>query len=55
MDLPDPFGPDEADVVALEDAEGQPLEQRRGAERLGQVLAGQEELGHEGVNEFNRD
>ena len=34
--------PDEADVVALEDAEREALEQGRGAEGLGEVLAGEE-------------
>ena len=44
VDLPEPFGPDEADVVALEDAERQALEERRRAEGLGELLAGDEQL-----------
>ena len=46
--LPRPVGPDEAHVVALEDAEGQPLEQGGGTEILGEILYGEEEVGHRG-------
>ena len=38
---------DEADVVALEDAERQLLEERRSAESLGDRLAGEEQLRHD--------
>ncbi len=37
---------DEPHVVALEQPQGEPFEERGGAERLGQVLAGEEEIGH---------
>ena len=34
VDLPEPFGPDEPDAVALEDAEGEPLEEGRAPNAL---------------------
>ena len=36
----------EADVVAVEDAEGEPFEERRRAEGLGELLAGEQEIAH---------
>ena len=36
----------EADVVAVEDAEGEAFEERRRAEGLGELLAGKKEVAH---------
>jgi len=44
--LAGPVRPHEAHVVALEDAEREALEERRRAEGLGDLLAGDEELSH---------